>query len=722
VLARSRAARPARVKTPTVIQMEALECGAAALGIVLAYFGRVVPLEELRLACGVSRDGSKASNIVRAARAYGLQPRAYRMEPEALLNLTLPMIVFWEFNHFLVVEGFGRNCVYLNDPADGPRTVTAEEFDGSFTGVVLTFEPGPGFTRGGASPSLVSALRGRLAGSTRALVQSVLAGLGLALLDLTVPAFTRAFVDHYLIAGLSNWVPGILGGLALVCVLLVGLTGLQQHFLYQLGQRLTLTAASKFFWHVLNLPVEFFTVRYAGDLAARVQLNQRVGHFLSTQLATNAVDLLMIALYAVVMLQYDLELTVIGVGITLLNVLALRYVSRKRTDLSRRLARDRGLLLSTSFSGLQMIEELKASGAESDFFARWAGYQARLLNGEQELGVLTQCLSGAPALLAALSTALVLASGGERVIAGGLSIGALVAFQYLLSGFSAPVSKLVTLGGYAQELESDLQRLDDVMRYRTDPNLDGQAAAAAYPGRLTGQLELRNVTFGYDRLAPPLIDGLSLVLRPGARVALIGASGSGKSTVAKLVCGLYQPWSGEILFDGRPRTEHDRSVMTNSLALVDQDSCLFEDTVRNNLTLWDATTSEQSFVRAARDARIHDDVAVRPAGYTSGVQEAGANFSGGQRQRLEIARALSGDPAILVLDEATSALDPATEELIDDGLRRRGCTCLIIAHRLSTIRDCDEIIVLEAGRIVQRGRHAEMRDVDGPYAQLISAE
>jgi len=432
-----------------------------------------------------------------------------------------------------------------------------------------------------------------------------------------------------------------------------------------------------------------------------------------------------IAFYALIMAQYSLPLASVGVAIALLNVVALRYVSRRRVDVNRRLQQDRAKTLSTAFSGLQMIETLKATGSEDDFFARWAGFQSKSLNAQQELGTSTQLLAVVPVLLSAITTVVILAVGGELVIAGSLSLGALIAFQYLMASFSQPITNLVNLGSTAQEMEASLGRLDDVLNYRTDPLLAADAPptpATDGTARLTGQLDLRNVTFGYSRLEPPLIEDLNLTLKPGARVALIGGSGSGKSTIARLVCGLYEPWRGEILFDGQPRSAYARRVITRSLAMVDQDIFLFEGSVRENVTLWDGTIPEPRIVEAARDAAIHEDVAARAGGYDSRVEEGGANLSGGQRQRLEIARALVGDPSILVLDEATSALDPLTEKLIDESLRRRGCTCLLVAHRLSTIRDCDEIVVLERGKVVQRGTHEQMKDVEGSYARLIAAE
>ena len=432
----------------------------------------------------------------------------------------------------------------------------------------------------------------------------------------------------------------------------------------------------------------------------------------------------MIAFYAVVMVQYDVVLTVIGVVIALLNLVAIRFSARRRTAASRRFEQEQGKVLATSFTGLQMMETLKAGGTESDFFARWAGFQAKSIGAEQDLAVSSSYLSVVPTLLTGITTAAILIVGGERVIGGTLSLGVLVAFQYLLAAFSAPVNDLVALGGELQEIDAGMVRLDDVLDYPTDPVLADHVAADADAGgdaRLAGGFELRDITFGYSRLEPPLLDGFDLAVKPGARVALIGGSGSGKSTVARILCGLYQPWSGEVLFDGRPRSSYPRDVMVNSLALVDQDIVLFEGTVTDNIALWDDTRPEPQVVQAGRDAAIHTDIASRAGGYASGVAEGGRNWSGGQRQRLEIARALVTEPAILVLDEATSALDPTTEQYIDDRLRRRGCTCLIVAHRLSTIRDCDEILVLDRGRIVQRGTHDELMAAGGLYTDLIAA-
>jgi NHLM bacteriocin system ABC transporter peptidase/ATP-binding protein len=716
--------RGSRVRTPTVLQMEAVECGAAALAMVLAYHGRVAPLEEVRVACGVSRDGSKASRLLKAAEGYGLTACGYKVEPHEVGEFSFPQIVHWNFNHFVVLEGIGRTRVYINDPASGPRTVSQTEFDQAFTGIALTFTPSPEFRRGGERNNLAHAVRTRLRGSLWPVAFVCLAGLLLVIPGIAVPAFSRVFVDDVLVKGLTNWVTPLLLVMALTALMLGVLTWLQQWYLGRLETKLALKMSSEFFWHVLRLPIRFFTQRYAGEIGARVAINDRIAQVVSGEFASTVLSIVMVTFYALLMFQYDVTLAIIGIANALINLAILRHASRRRTDLSRRLLRDQGKLMGMAMGGLQSIETLKAMGTESDFFTRWSGQQARVLDAQQQLQIQTELLAVAPPLLFATSTTLILVVGGLRVIDGSLSMGLLVAFQTLMAVFIAPVNRLFDLGSSLQEARGLFDRVDDVLRADTDP----QAVPAAdhelpdVPMKLTGHVELRDVTFAYGPLDPPLIEQFNLVLKPGSRVALVGGSGSGKTTIARLVCGLYQPLGGEILFDGVPRSRVPPWQLTSSFAVVDQEIFLFQGTVKENLAMWDTTAPESAITQAAIDACIHDDISARPGGYTGVLDEGGRNLSGGQRQRLEIARALVSNPSILVLDEATSALDPISEQRIDDNLRRRGCTCLLIAHRLSTIRDCDEIIVLERGRIVQRGRHDELKDAPGPYRRLIAAE
>ena len=697
-----------------------MECGAAALGAVLAYHGRHVPLEELRAACGVSRDGSRANRIVAAARVYGLVPHAYRRDPEGLRDGPFPAILFWNMNHFVVLEGFGRECAHINDPAMGHRTVTLAEFDGSFTGIVLTFERGPDFRPEGAPRSLLRGLAARLPGAGPALAFAVAAGVLLIIPGLVVPALTAVFVNEVLVAHLRAFVLPLLAGLALTAVLQAALGWLQARCLLRLRTRLAAASAGRLFWHILRLPLPFFTQRYPADVAARVGLVDRMATLLSGDLAAGSLNAMLAVFFLGMMLRYDGLLTAVAGGAGLVDLVVLIRISRRRTELAQRLLQEQSRVLGVGAAGLQAIETLKASAREEDLFVRVTGLQANLGAERQRYGLLGAVLETVPVLGAALSTGAVLSIGGLQVIRGELSLGALVAFTGLVQSFLRPVSSLVGFGGRLQQAQADLQRLDDVQRTPADPQEEPRLGEAA--GAWSGRLELRHVTFGYSRLDPPLLEDFSLELLPGERKALVGATGSGKSTVARLVAGLYAPWSGEILLDGRPLPDVPRAVRERAVAVVDQDVFLFGGTVRDNLTLWDDTVPDADLVAAAEDAAVHGDVAVRPRGYAASVAEGGSNWSGGQRQRLEIARALAGRPVLLVLDEATSALDPATEERVDQALRRRGCTCLIIAHRLSTVRDCDEILVLERGRVVERGRHADLIERGGAYAQLVGAE
>jgi NHLM bacteriocin system ABC transporter peptidase/ATP-binding protein len=711
---------------PTILQMEATECGAAALGMILASHGQWVPLEELRAACGVSRDGSKASNILRAARRYGLAAKGYRIEAEELHRSAFPLIVFWSFNHFVVLEGTdARNgTAWINDPGSGQRLVPADEFDSSFTGVVLAFKPVKGFRRGGAKPSVMRGMLSRLGGSRGLVGLLSLLHVGLLVPAIAAPFLTQFFVDEVLVPGLRDWFVPLLLGLATTVVVRAGLTALRQVLTVRLQTKLAVVEASRLFWHIFRVPVEFFALRYVGDIASRIGAADRVTQLLALQAGSALAAIAALLFYGTVMLLYNAPLAAVSLVLILGNTLFLRVMWRRQENVSRRLAREIGRMMAASVSTLAMIDTLKASGRETEAFGRWAGTQAEYLNAQQASARASALLSTVPSVLARLTDVAVLGIGGLAVMRGEMSVGALVAFQALASGLAVPVGTLTSMGAAVQGMKGELARLDDVLGYGVAPHLQdtGKVLAAPPPLRLSGRLELRDVTFGYSPLGPPLLDGVSFVLEPGARVALVGGSGSGKSTLGRLAGALYRPWSGRILLDGRDLGELPPQTLASNLAYVDQSIFLFEGTVRDNLSLWDPTVDDATLVAALADAQLLEVIEARPGRLDSRVLEFGSNFSGGQRQRLEIARALASGPSLVILDEATAALDPLMEEKVETALRRRGCATLVIAHRLSTIRDADEIIVLDRGRIVQRGRHEELSVAEGPYRTLMQAD
>ncbi|MFD8467077.1 NHLP family bacteriocin export ABC transporter peptidase/permease/ATPase subunit [Streptomyces cyaneofuscatus] len=717
------AKRPRSVRTPTVLQMEAVECGAAALAMVLAHHGRHVPLEELRIACGVSRDGSRASNVLKAARSYGLQATGMQMESAALAGVRAPAILFWEFNHYVVYDGpgrrLGRRGVYVNDPDKGRRFVPDEDFDTSFTGVVLVLEPTGDFRRGGRKPGVLRAIPDRLRSTRPTLLAALLASLLLVAVGATVPALSRTYIDTFLIGGQTSLLGPLFASMAAMVALTAALTGLQQANLLR-GRIISSTLGSaRFLRHLLRLPVTFFAQRSPADLVQRLQSNDTVAETLARDLAAAGVDGVVVILYALLMWTYDPQLTIVGVLIALLNIVAMRVVIRLRAAHTQKLRADTARLTNTSYTGLQLIETMKATGGEDGYFRRWAGQHATTLEEQQRLGVPTAVLSVVAPTLATLNSALILWVGGLRAVEGYISIGLLVAFQALVARFSSPITRLNGVAGRIQDFAADVARLRDVESFPVDP-LYSRDEPEPGTRRLTGHVTLEDITFGYSPLDKPLLTGFSLTVGPGRQIALVGGSGSGKSTVSRLISGLYTPWEGTIRIDGQRLEDIPRGALAASVSFVDQDIFLFEGTVRDNVALWDPSITDEAVITALRDAELYEDViARRPEGIHGRVEQDGRNFSGGQRQRLEIARALVRRPSVLVLDEVTSALDARTEQAVIANLRRRGCACVVIAHRLSTVRDSDEIVVLDHGTVVERGRHEALVAAGGPYAELV---
>ena len=725
-------------KVPVVMQMEATECGAASLAMVLAYFGRWLPLEQVRLDCGVGRDGSNAGNLLKAARTYGLKAQGYRCSLDGVKKMSFPLIVHWNFNHFVVLCGFKKEQAVLCDPGRGRVTVTMKEFDEAFTGIALTFEKSEAFTPGGRPRSILVFVRSRLHSALGPFLFVAAITFLIAVAGMAAPVFSRIFMDEILSGKNAAWLTPFLAALGALFLFQTAVSLLQTVCLLKIRGKLAVSANSGFMWHVLRLPIEFFSQRYAGDIAQRQQSNEGIAETLIAHLAPMALNLAMLFFYFFVMLQYSPLLTVIGLFTAVLNLAVTQYVSGKRINLARAQMRDAGKLAATALSGIEMIETIKASGAENGFFERWSGLNASVNSAEVGFAKLGSTLGILPTLLTGLANLTVILLGAALIMKGRFTVGMLLAFQGFLSAFMSPVDALLTVGQKFQEMRTSMERVEDVMNYPADVEYDEESetetkeadgqdhkeAAKGLPSfeKLRGRLELRDITFGYSRLAPPLIRDFSLTLPPGGTVALVGSSGCGKSTLAKLMSGFYQPWGGEIRYDGKLRSEIPRMVFTGSLAVVDQDVILFEDSITENIRIWDKSIEDFEIIMAARDAQIHEDIMSREGGYGVIVRENGKNFSGGQCQRLEIARVLAQDPTIVILDEATSALDARTEFEVIHSIRERGITCVIVAHRLSTIRDCDEIIVLEDGCVVERGTHEELYAKGGAYSRLISTE
>ncbi len=718
-MAENEITRKDRVKVPVILQMEATECGAASLAMVLAYYGLWIPLEKLRQECGVSRDGSKASNVLKASRKLGCEAAGYRMEADQLREETYPLIIHWEFNHFVVLEGIKGDTVYLNDPGVGRRTVTWQSFRESYTGIALEVRPGPNFAKSGKRYNVFKEMSIKLWQDKWAVLFLILIGMGLLICQLASPVINQIFLDDILTGKQPNWMTNLLLAMTAAFILSGILTFMRSWCLTRWQEKLTLSESSSFFWHLLKLPMEFFQQRFAGEIASRASFTESIAAVLSNQGATCALDLLTALFFLFLLFEYSPSLTVIGVSFSLVDLGLFLYLRRRLTDLTMRLQQESGKAYGNSVNGLQMIETIKANGNEAEFFAKVAGYHAKVLDCNQQIVMLNQTTSMLPMLLAGLNGALIMTIGGFSIMEGTMTAGIFMAFQSLMDRFNAPFNNLISLGQQLQTTEMQMQRLNDVRRYQID-ELNYPAQEPEYPHKaLKGKLELENVSFGYSRLTEPLLKNINLTIEPGKWTAVVGRSGSGKSTLARVVTGLYEQWDGRVLFDDTDRREIPRNVIVNSLSAVDQEVFQISGTVRENISLFDATISREDVAQAAKDACIHEDILHLNGSYEGKVDEGGRNFSGGQRQRLEIARALVENPSILVLDEATSALDPLTEVDIMNNIRKRGCSCLVIAHRLSTIRDCDEIIVLEYGNIVERGNHEQLMAMKGSYYNLI---
>lgn len=716
---------PRPKKVPVILQMEALECGAASLCMILAYHKKWVPLEQVRSDCGVSRDGCNALNIRKAAESYGFTVKANRYRLSHLqTKVTFPAIIWWNHNHFVVLDGFRNGKAVINDPASGVVRLPLDEFEKNYSSLCMQFEPGPSFVPGGKPQSVLSFLKRRVTGNRSTLLLVMLTGFLSVAAGVLMPVFSRVFTDEIL-GDSPRWITGFLLLFLGLILFYVVAGGLNARTIQRATGKIAASSNAQFMWHILRMPMEFFSQRMSGDLAGRQKANDQVAGTLILQMAPLAMNFVLLVLYFLVMIQYSVPLTLIGVLTIALNMFLARIISNKRMEISRTEMRDQGKLTSATVSGIDMIETIKSSGAENGFFERWSGYHASVTSSKAAFSEINRYLEPLVGMTQSISSVLILAAGVWLIMEGHFTPGILLAFQSLMSTFLGPVNQVIAAGQSFQEMRASMERIDDVMRYPADvpETMDPHEEAGLESARkLTGEITMEHVTFGYARLAPPLISDFSLTLRPGSRVALVGGSGSGKSTIAKLLSGLYKPWEGEIRYDGKLRSEIPRAVFTGSVSVVDQDIVLFEDTIQNNIKMWDDTIEDYEMILGARDAGIHEDILSRRGGYQSPLREGGKDLSGGQRQRIEIARVLAGDPSFIIMDEATSALDAKTEYEVSEAIRARDITCLIVAHRLSTIRDCDEIIVLDKGKVVERGTHEELIQNDGLYRKLVLTE
>lgn len=710
-------------KVPIVMQMEALECGAACLTMVLAYYGKWIPLEQIRSDCGVSRDGSKAKNILRAARSYGLIAKGYRFETEHLKTEgKFPCIIHWNFNHFVVLNGFRGNKAILNDPAKGIYAVPMEIFDNSFSGICLMFEPGEEFEPGGKKKSVLKFAANRLKGAGAQIAFTVLTGVIASLIGMISPVFDRIFIDRLLTGKNPGWFAPFIIAVSAFTLIHIVVEWLRAIYTYKINGKFAAVGNASYFWHVLHLPMTFFSQRMAGDITSRQEANAAIANTLVNTFAPLLLDTGMMFFYLVIMIRYSWFLTVIGVLSIFINFFVSRFISNKRVNLTRVQMRDRGLLSGATVASVEMIETIKSSGAENGFFQRWAGYQANVNAAIVKYQKMNQYLGIIPSIVSLLCNTAVLMFGVYFAMTGSFTIGMITAFQGFLNSFTSPALNLISAGQTIQEMRSEMERIEDVMAYPEDSIYSEEKDSAKGSAKLSGNVTMKHVTFGYSKLEEPLIEDFNMELKPGKSVAFVGASGCGKSTLSKLISGLYQPWSGEILFDGKTVQEIGRNIFTGSLAVVDQDIIMFADTISNNIKMWDDSIEDFEVILAARDAHIHEDIMLREGGYQGRLIEGGRDLSGGQRQRLEIARVLAQDPTIIVMDEATSALDAKTEYDVVKSIRDRGITTIIVAHRLSTIRDCDEIIVLDHGKVVERGTHDELYANGGLYTKLVTSD
>ena len=708
------------VNTPLIMQLEALECGAASLTMVMAYYDKWVALEQVRVDCGVSRNGSNAKNILRAAQKYGFKTKGFAYTTEKLRqNGKFPGIIHWGGGHFVVINGFRGNKAIINDPAKGVLKVDLKTFDKIFTGIYLEIVPDEGFEPGGKRKSILSFAKKRLRGAAPLIAFFAITTIVFYIIGIINPILNQVFVDYLLGGNNPGWLLPFIFIFAGIGFLQIIATLVQTLYQYKIRGKLDLVGSTTYMWRILRMPIEFFSQRMVGDLQSRQSENASIAETLVNVFAPLLFNTIMLIFYLVVMISKSWILTLVGVVTVFLNAFVSFYISKLRVNISRVQSRDRARLSGLTTKGIEMIETIKSNGAEASYFSSWSEAQDNVINQRLKIAKTNTFIGLIPAFVSMIANYSILILGVYYTMQGHFTIGSILAFQGLLSSFMLPATTIINSGQTLQEMRTSMERVDDVLEYPLDPNVIREIPMEEI-SKIRGNLVLKNVTFGYSRLDNPVLVDFNLEIKQGQKVAIVGSTGSGKSTLSKLVSGLYSPWSGDIIFNGKKIEEIDHEIFTSSIAVVDQDITLYEDTISNNIKMWDESIEDYEVIMACNDAQIHKTIMARDGQYNAPVLEGGKNFSGGEKQRIEIARSLAADPSIIILDEATSALDAKTEHEVVKAIKKRGITTIVIAHRLSTIRDADLIVVLEKGHIVEKGNHDELMALKGSYYNLVS--